>query len=363
MPTHKIQEATQEPLVELVNGIELGRRLRNSREFALLDLRDEKGFGTGGPLFGNNIQLHQLAKEVTRLVPHRDTPIALVDADGSRLGEAARILATAGYSEIHGLEGGLDGNERLPVLPVRIAGARVISGEVERAFGTPVTTPKELFDEREAGKPVVVFDTRSFEEYERSHIPGSLPAPGGEILAYYSHFVQSPETHVVVTCAGRSRAVLGAQTLIDAGVPNRVSQLDFGTNGWNDEGFALETGFDGPIATPSPEDIAFARKSARPLLSAVEKIDIETLKNWLSDQDRTTYALDVRLPEAFARRNLPGTVSAPGGQLGIQIGKWVAVQGARLVLIDDLDGFRAATTAHWFRRIGWDVSILLHDFN
>ncbi|NTI78659.1 rhodanese-like domain-containing protein [Rhizobium rhizogenes] len=348
--------------LRIIGGIELGRLLRGTKEFALIDLRDEAQFKSGAPLYGNNIRIDLLAREASRLIPHRNTTIALVDADGGRIREASEILDDAGYRNIFGLEGGLDGNERLPVLPIRIAGARVISGEIERAFHTPVTTPRELSAERDAGRPVVVFDTRSFEEYERSHVPSSIPAPGGEILAFYHRFVTSPETHVVVTCAGRSRAVPGAQTLIDAGIPNRVSQLDFGTNGWRDEGFELDTGFDGPIEKLSAEDIAYARKAAQPLLASINRIDHEILEGWLSDESRTTYSLDVRLPDEFARSSLPHSISAPGGQLGIQIGKWVAVQGARLVLIDDVDGFRAATTAHWFKRIGWEVNILLHDF-
>ena len=48
----------------------------------------------------------------------------------------------------------------------------------------------------------------------------------------------------------------------------------------------------------------------------------------------------MRLPEDYERAHLPGSVSVPAGQLGISLGKWVAVQGGRLVLIDaDPGGF------------------------
>lgn len=361
MSSSSLQKAASPSTLHVVGGVELGRILRGSAEFAVIDLRDEKDFGTGGPLYGNNIGIAALATELPRLVPRPATIIVLVDSDGSRLEEAGRVTAGLGYTNVLALKGGLDGNERLPVLPIRIAGPRIISGEVERAFGTPVVTPREVAEEEKAGKPVAVFDTRSFEEYARAHVPGSHATPGGEILAYFHQLVSSPDTHVVVTCAGRSRAVLGAQTLIDAGVPNRVSQLDFGTHGWRDEGLELETGFGG-AERPAAADIAYARSVSERLHSALPRIDAATLATWLVDESRTTYALDVRLPDVFEKGHLPGSVSAPGGQLGITIGKWVAVQGARLVLIDDRDGFRAATTGHWFKRLGWDVSILQHDF-
>ncbi len=72
--------------------------------------------------------------------------------------------------------------------------------------------------------------------------------------------------------------------------------------------------------------------------------------------------MDVRLPEDYERAHLRGSGSAPAGQLGISLGKWVAVLGARLVPIDAEPGVRALTVGRWFARIGWEVSILKHDF-
>ena len=40
-----------------------------------------------------------------------------------------------------------------------------------------------------------------------------------------------PDTLVVVNCAGRTRSIIGAQSLINAGVPNKVVALRNGTMG------------------------------------------------------------------------------------------------------------------------------------
>ncbi len=347
--------------LELIDGIELGRLIRRSPEFALLDLRPAEAFGTGAPLHGANVPLDRLAGNATRLVPHRHTPVILLDAKGESLADAGRILEKLGYRDLHGLAGGLDGNQRLPVFPIRIAGPRVISGDIERRFGTPVITPAELVALREH-TPVVVLDTRPVADYEAGHVPGSIPAPGAEILPRLLNLDLPPDTHVVTTCAGRSRAVLAAQILIEAGVPYPVATLDFGTLGWVDAGLDLGRGPEVPLAPLRPEDLARAADALAPTLSTFRQIDTATLDAWLQDEARTTFALDVRLPEDFDRAHLPGTVNAPGGQLGILVGGWVGVQGARLVLVDDPTGIRAATTGRWLQRIGWEVAILRHDF-
>jgi rhodanese-related sulfurtransferase len=59
---------------------------------------------------------------------------------------------------------------------------------------------------------------------------------------------------------------------------------------------------------------------------------------------------------------VPGSVSAPGGQLVQAIDRWVGTRGARLVLIDD-HGTRAVMSAHWLKQMGWDVSVLDHAFD
>ena len=43
---------------------------------------------------------------------------------------------------------------------------------------------------------------------------------------------------MVVNCAGRTRSIIGAQSLINAGVPNKVVALRNGTMGWSLAGFA-----------------------------------------------------------------------------------------------------------------------------
>lgn len=70
----------------------------------------------------------------------------------------------------------------------------------------------------------------------------------------------------------------------------------------------------------------------------------------------------MRTPEEYAAGHLPGSTSAEGGQLLGVAHRTIAVRGARVVLVDDPVGARAAVVAHWLQRRGFEIAILLHDF-
>jgi rhodanese-related sulfurtransferase len=191
-------------------------------------------------------------------------------------------------------------------------------------------------------------------------VPGALACPGAELVHRFADLVPSPETLVVVSCAGRTRGIIGAQSLIDAGVPNRVMSLSGGTQGWRLAGLELESGLNAALGEVSTEANAAARRQAAAVAArfGVRSIDYPALAAWRAAADRrTTYVLDVRTPEEFAAGHLPGSVCAPGGQLVQAIDRWVGTRGARLVLVDDT-GTRAIMTAHWLVQMGWDVQVL-----
>ena len=61
----------------------------------------------------------------------------------------------------------------------------------------------------------------------------------------------------------------------------------------------------------------------------------------------------MRSPEEFVAGHLPGSRSAPGGQLVQATDEYVGVRNARLVLVDDT-GVRSTMTASWLIQMGWD---------
>ena len=193
------------------------------------------------------------------------------------------------------------------------------------------------------------------------NIPGGICCPNGELALRIRDIVPDPKTKIVVNCAGRTRSIIGAQTLIDFGVPNPVYALENGTQGWFLAGLALEHGASrryGDKAPPAPMPPSCEAR-ARKLADAhgVAFVAAAEANAWLADTSRTTYLLDVRTPEEFAAHAVPGFAHAPGGQLIQATDQWVGVRGARLVLLD-AEGVRAPVVAAWLRQLGHEAYVL-----
>ena len=231
---------------------------------------------------------------------------------------------------------------------------------VEHAKGTPSIAADELEKLLRDGADLVVLDSRPFDEYARVSIPTATNVPGAELVLRAREIAPSPQTTVVVNCAGRTRSIIGAQSLINAGLPNKVVALRNGTMGWSLAGFTCDNGKDRRAPPASPMTLEWARSAAQRVAQScgVERIDRATLDAWRADAGRTLYVFDVRDPAEYEAGHLPGAISAPGGQLVQATDQYVGTLGARIVLVDDAE-VRAAMTASWLRQMGWrDVFIL-----
>ena len=339
--------------------------LRQRREIALIDVREEDPFAQAHPLFAVQLSAGRIELDAPWRLPRRDVPIAVYD-DGEGLAEpAARTLQALGYTQVHLLAGGL-------------AGWRDSGGELFRdvnvpskAFGELVEherhTPSLPADEVKAlidsGADMVVLDARRFDEYQTMSIPGGTSVPGAELVLHVRDLAPNPATRVIVNCAGRTRSIIGTQSLVNAGIPNPVAALRNGTIGWTLAGFELDRGAQRRFGPASDAARAEARRSAQALAdrAGAIRLDAAALAAWEADGSRTLYRWDVRTPEEYAAGHRPGFGSAPGGQLVQETDVFAAVRGARLVLADggpESDGVRAAITAHWLAQLGWEVAWL-----
>ena len=170
----------------------------------------------------------------------------------------------------------------------------------------------------QSGTDMVVLDSRPFDEYSRVSIPTGVNVPGAELVLRVHDIAPSPDTLVVVNCAGRTRSIIGAQSLINAGVPNKVVALRNGTMGWNLAGFTPDSGKD-RSARPTCRMARSPGRSPRPRRSPrkldIRSIDEATLARLRADESRTLYLFDVRDPAEYAAGHVAGALSAPGGQL------------------------------------------------
>ena len=332
------------------------------REIALLDVREEDPFAQAHPLWAANLPLSKLELEAWGRIPRRDTLLAVYDDGEGLAARAIEGLAALGYTDVRALEGGL-------------AGWRDSGGELFRdvnvpskAFGelvesvrhTPSLAAEEVQALLDQKADVVVLDARRFDEYQTMNIPGSTSVPGGELVLRARELAPDPATRVIVNCAGRTRSIIGTQSLVNAGLPNPVAALCNGTIGWTLAGQALEHGAARhyePAVSPAHRDAARVAVVDVARRAGVLWIDQATLAQWLQDTQRTTYRFDVRSPDEYSAGHRAGFRSAPGGQLVQETDVHAPVRGARLVLTDD-DGVRAPMTASWLAQMGWQVAVL-----
>lgn len=331
--------------------------LRDGDELALLDVREEGVFARSHLLFATPLPLSRLELGLAGLVPRRSTRIVLIDDADGLADRAAALMMRLGYRNLSMLKGG--------VAAWREAGYELFSGVhvpskafgevVEHQAGTPNLSAQELKAKLDAGEKLVILDSRPMDEYRAMSIPGGVDCPGAELVRFVHDVAPSSDTLVVVNCAGRTRSIIGAQSLINAGVPNKVLALRNGTMGWHLAGLTLEHGASRRPAPPTSAGLAKARAAAENVAAraGVRTIDAATLARFRGEAEkRSLYVLDVRSPEEYAAGHLAGSRSAPGGQLVQATDAYVGTLNARLVLVDD-DGIRSLMTASWLLQLGW----------
>ncbi|MBB3212633.1 rhodanese-related sulfurtransferase [Herbaspirillum sp. Sphag1AN] len=331
-------------------------------EIALLDVREEAPHAVAHPLFAANLPLSQFELLIYSRVPRRDTTVVVLD-DGEGLAEiAAQRLHMLGYSDISILEGGVRGwlaagGELFQDVN---APSKAFGELVESRSHTPSLSAQEVKALLDANEDLVVLDARRFDEYQNMNIPGSVSVPGAELALRVRTLAPNPKTRVIVNCAGRTRSIIGTQSLVNLGIPNQVHALRNGTIGWTLAGQKLEHGSDRcfPEGT-NPETARQAVDDARAVAdrAGVLQLSWEHLQVWRQELTRTTYQFDVRTPGEYEAGHISGFLSAPGGQLVQETEANATVRGARIVLVDD-DGVRANMTGSWLAQMGWEVAVL-----
>ncbi|HEX7867365.1 MAG TPA: rhodanese-like domain-containing protein [Variovorax sp.] len=334
--------------------------LHDGGEIALLDVREHGQYGEAHLFYGIPLPFSRLEVDAPRLVPRRGVRVVVYDEGDADVAErAAARLAALGYTEVRVLQGG--GGAWKAAGYVLFAGVNLPSktfGELaEEVYHTPRVSADQLAEMLARKDKVVVLDGRPVSEFHKMNIPSATCCPNGELAYRVRQLVPDTTTPIVINCAGRTRSIIGAQTLINLGLPNPVYALENGTQGWYLGDHTLEHGGTRRYADDSGNtDLRPAAKALAARFD-VPAVNAQTVQQWASDTSRSLFLCDVRTPEEFAAGSLPGAQHTPGGQLMQAGDQYFGVRGARLVLFDN-DGVRAPTVASWLRQMGHDASVL-----
>jgi len=340
-------------------------KLLQQEEIAFLDVREEDPHAREHPLFAANLPLSRIEIDSYAKMPRKDVPIVTLD-DGEGYAElAAQRLSALGFSNVSVFDGGVQG--------WKAAGGEVFKdvnvpsksfGElVESKRHTPSLSAQEVKQLIDNKEDVVVVDVRRFDEYNTMSIPTGISVPGAELVLRLPELAPNPKTKIIVNCAGRTRSIIGTQSLINAGIPNEVNALRNGTIGWTLAGQELDKGQSRKFKEVGEETTAQAAQRARSVAdrAGVKRATLADIVQWKSQAERTTYFFDTRTPEEYEAGHLPGFRSVPGGQLVQETEMVAPVRGARVVLVDPSGGsVRANMPASWLAQMAWDVYVLDH---
>jgi rhodanese-related sulfurtransferase len=354
----------------MVSVPQVKEMLKTNEIFAFFDVREEGEFSIKGhPLFATPLPLSRLEPRAFALLPDPHTRIVLMDSgepdkdpqSTGRANRAAARLSQMGYTNVAVMNGGLKA--------WREAGFEVFTGVnvPSKAFGEVVEhdndTPRidaadvqKLIDSK---ADMVILDSRPMPEFNNMSIPGGVDCPGAELVYRVKDFAPNPNTLVVVNCAGRTRSIIGAQSLINAGLPNKVMALKNGTMGWHLAGLKVARGETRSFGPQGPDAAKFAQGAAANIARrmGIQKIDMTGLKA-LEAKGGPLYKLDVRDPAEYAQGHLKGFRHAAGGQLVQATDQYVGARNATIVLHDN-DGVRATMTAHWLLQMKWANTYVL----
>ena len=336
--------------------------ISDKEEVAFIDVREIGQHTNGHPFFSISIPYSLFEFNIKILVPNKQTRVILIDNNNGISDLVYNIAHQMGYSNISIIEGGVE--EWVSAGYKLFDGINVPSksfGElVEKYFHTPSITAKELAQKQKNNENYIVIDGRPFLEYNKMSIPKSICCPNAELFYRVSSYIKDINTEIIINCAGRTRSIIGAQTLIDFGIKNKVKALENGTQGWFLSELSLEHNKNKYLEV-LPNDIETQQLQNKVLKLTndlnIDLIDLKKAQELIIDKKKSTFIFDVTTSKTISTK--PGTImNVPGGQLIQATDKYIGVWKATVILVDDGDLIRAGTTSFWLKKMGYEVYIL-----
>jgi hydroxyacylglutathione hydrolase len=147
------------------------------------------------------------------------------------------VAASDGYE--------LEATELLASVGLRVRGYLAGGMTAWRSEGRPVgrietLDPTGLAERLERGSTMAVLDVRDEDEFERSHIPGSIHIPYAKLLQRLEELPS--DRPIAAVCSGGKRSGLAASLLKRAGFEDVLHVTEGGVGTWERTGHPVETG-------------------------------------------------------------------------------------------------------------------------
>ncbi|MFT7532687.1 MAG: rhodanese-related sulfurtransferase, partial [Gammaproteobacteria bacterium] len=305
--------------ITVISSIELRRLFQTDTEFAVIDTREAGDFSKGHLLCASNLPLSHLPLLIDRAMPNKNTLIVITNSADDGADRSMATLRELGYKNLHRLSGGIAGWKQ--------SGGEIFSGVnvpgkafgefIEHQNSTPSITAEQLAKLLQSDKKVHLLDSRTPEEHVAYCIPGATGCPGGELVLRAGEiFADSDEDAIaVVHCAGRTRSIIGAQTLINAGAVMPVYALENGTLAWQFAHLDLQINNTHHLQQPNQQELQKARVRAHALVQGLDIGEISFDELLAVKPEQTCYRFDIRSAAEFQQGHLKDFRHVAGGQL------------------------------------------------
>jgi rhodanese-related sulfurtransferase len=188
----------------------------------------------------------------------------------------------------------------------------------------------ELVEELADDNITYLIDVRSENEYENSHIRGSLNVPGGQAVQRADDFVAVKNGRIVFISNRSARAVMAAYWYRQMGFRD-VNVLQGGIEAWRERGGSMESG------TPQNEPLGFAE--AKKLARALTPKEVNSLV-----QRSSINIVHVGSSADFAAAHLPGSKWISRGWLELRLPA-VLNDRTRPIILSCVDGRNSTLAA------------------
>ncbi|MGH7847194.1 MAG: rhodanese-like domain-containing protein, partial [Candidatus Binatia bacterium] len=343
-------------MATMISPKDLRALIENEQTYALFDVREVGEYNVRHIASATPLPRSEIEFRIAGLVTAPSTLVVLYDDSSGRAELAANTLQSSGYELVHVLRGGAAGWAAGGYATA--SGVNVPSKEfgerIHVESHVPELTPEELHARKERGERMLIWDVRTPEEYSRFSIPGSCNVPGGDLIEQAYAIAEDPNTPVVIHCAGRTRSIIGTQSLLRLGLRN-VLALKNGTMGWQLAGFDLEQRPNRRAPDPSPQGKSHAESLAARIVQqeGIPLVCAEDLDSTIRDRTQSPfYLFDVRSREEYRAGHIPNSRWVPGGQAVQRADDFVAVRTGTIVFACD-SGARSVMTAYWYKKMGF----------
>ena len=345
-----------------INATDLKKIISSNKEIAFIDVRELGQHTKGHPFFSISLPYSEFEIKIEKLVPNKKTQLVFIDNNDGISLLVYKLANLMKYDNIFILEDGILGwvNEGFLLFDGINVPSKSFGELIEKYFHTPSITAKELAQKQKNNENYIVIDGRPFLEYNKMSIPKSICCPNAELFYRVSSHIKDMNTEIIINCAGRTRSIIGAQTLINFGIKNKVKALENGTQGWFLSELSLEHNKKKYLEVlPNDTETQQLQNKVLKLTNDlnIDLIDLKKAQELIIDKKKSTFIFDVTTSKTISTK--PGTImNVPGGQLIQATDKYIGVWKATVILVDDGDLIRAGTTSFWLKKMGYEVYIL-----